>query len=238
MRNEMIDLIRFLKTFGYLKDPRIEAAMMELDRADFVSSEVLDWAYDDRALLSFGTSGKVCSTSTQPSLLVTMIQELEMRDEDNVLDLGTGTGFCACILGKMAEKGSVITVEKNSEVASVASRNFERYRMKNLRLVIGDGRYGYEGNAPYDGIISTVAFSGMSEVLFSQMKIGGRCVSPIYRSYMDTPVFLFERTDDTTLKVSETTGAVFMVAEDSEPDPLYRKREFSLRLTNGRFQII
>lgn len=238
MRNKMIDLIRYLKKLGYLKDPRIEAAMMELDRADFVSSEVRDRAYEDIALLSFGSSGKVCSTSTQPSLLVTMIEELGMRDEDRVLDLGTGTGFCACILGKMAKKGSVITVEKDREVASVASRNFERYRMKNVRLVIGDGRYGYESDAPYDKIISTVALSGMSEVLFSQMKIGGRCVSPIYRSYMDTPVFLFERTDDTTLKVSEITGAVFMVAEESEPDPIYHNREFSLRLTDGRFQII
>ncbi|WP_259459411.1 methyltransferase, partial [Mesotoga sp. HF07.pep.5.2.highcov] len=60
-----------------------------------------------------------------------------MRDEDRVLDLGTGTGFCACILGKMAKNGSVITVEKDREVAFVASRNFERYSMKNVRLVIG-----------------------------------------------------------------------------------------------------
>ncbi len=67
-----------------------------------------------------------------------------MRDEDRVLDLGTGLVSVPAYLGRWQKKGSVITVEKDREVASVASRNFERYRMKNVRLVIGDGRYGYE----------------------------------------------------------------------------------------------
>ncbi|PNQ05428.1 protein-L-isoaspartate carboxylmethyltransferase [Mesotoga sp. SC_NapDC3] len=232
----MRELLSFLKRTGYLTDPRLESAFMELDRRDFVSPEVADEAYTDRALVSLASSGKICSTSTQPSLLISMIEELKLNEDNKVLDLGTGTGFCACLLGKMLTKGSVVSVETARTVASIASENVRRYRLSNVRIVIGDGRYGFKEEAPYDAMISTVALPGITVELFNQMKIGARSIVPIHRSYMNTPVFLFEKIDGTTLRATLKTGAVFMVVEDSRPDPLYTDNKFSLELREGRFR--
>ncbi|MBN2253321.1 MAG: methyltransferase domain-containing protein [Kosmotogaceae bacterium] len=232
----MRELLSFLKRTGYLTDPRLESALMALDRRDFVSPEVADEAYSDRALLSLASSGEICSTSTQPSLLIGMIEELKLDEDNKVLDLGTGTGFCACLLGKMLTMGSVVSVETARTVASIASENMRRYRLSNVRIVIGDGRYGFKEEAPYDAVISTVALPGITVELFNQMKVGARSIVPIHRSYMNTPVFLFEKIDEVTLRAEIRTGAVFMVAEDSEPDPLYSDSKFSLELREGRFR--
>ncbi|MDD3681256.1 MAG: methyltransferase [Mesotoga sp.] len=232
----MRELLSLLKRTGCLTDPRLESALMELDRRDFVSPEVADEAYSDRALLSLASSGEICSTSTQPSLLISMIEELKLHEDNKVLDLGTGTGFCACLLGKMLTMGSVVSVETSRTVASIASENLRRYRVNNVQIVIGDGRYGFEEEAPYDAMISTVAFPGITVELFSQMKIGARSIVPIHRSYMNTPVFLFEKTGEVTLRAEIRTGAVFMVVEDSKPDPLYSDNKFSLELREGKFR--
>jgi len=232
----MRELLSFLKRTGYLTDPRLESALMELDRRDFVSPEVTDEAYSDRALISLASSGEICSTSTQPSLLISMIEELKLHEDNNVLDLGTGTGFCACLLGKMLTMGSVVSVETARTVASIALRNVRRYRVNNVQIVIGDGRYGFKEEAPYDAMISTVALPGITVELFNQMKIGARSIVPIHRSYMNTPVFLFEKTDEVTLRAEIRTGAVFMVVEGSKPDPLYSDNKFSLELRDGRFR--
>lgn len=232
----MRELLSFLKKTGYLTDPRLESALMELDRRDFVSPEVADEAYSDRALVSLASSGEICSTSTQPSLLISMIEELKLDEEDKVLDLGTGTGFCACLLGKTLKNGSVISVETARTVASIASENVRRYCLSNVRIVIADGRFGFKDEAPYDAIISTVALPGITVELFNQMKIGARSIIPIHRSYMNTPVFLFEKTDEVTLRAVIRTGAIFMVVKDSKPDPLYSDNKFSLELREGRFR--
>jgi protein-L-isoaspartate(D-aspartate) O-methyltransferase len=232
----MRELLSFLKRAGYLTDSRLESALMELDRRDFVSPEVADEAYSDRALVSLASSGKICSTSTQPSLLISMIEELKLHEDHKVLDLGTGTGFCACLLGKMLTKGSVVSMETDKTVASIASRNLRRYHLSNVRIVIGDGRYGCKEEAMYDAMISTVALPGITVELFNQMKIGARSIVPIHRSYMNTPVFLFKKLDEITLRAEIRTGAVFMVVENSKPDPLYSDNEFSLELREGRFR--
>jgi hypothetical protein len=85
-------------------------------------------------------------------------------------------------------------------------------------------------------MISTVALPGITVGAVQSDEIGARSIVPIHRSYMKTPVFLFEKIDGTTLRATLKTGAVFMVVEDSRPDPLYTDNKFSLELREGRFR--
>ncbi len=148
-----------------------------------------------------------------------------------MLEIGTGTGFCACVLGKFLDRGSVLSIEINPDVAEKARVNISMYDLDNVKVITGDGREGFIEGAPYDAVISTVALDGMSFVLFRQMKLRARAAIPVFRDYRNTPVFLFEKDGETSFSAYEIIPAVFMTVGEIKADPLYRFSSFRAIVT-------
>ncbi len=234
----MINLARTLVKMGYLNDERLLKALTMIDRKYFVEKDLSSSAYIDRVCVSFYERGKILSTSTQPSLLVSMIESLNLENYHRVLEIGTGTGFCACVLGKFLDKGSVLSVEINPDVAERARINISMYNLDNVKVITGDGREGFIEGAPYDAVISTVALDGMSSVLFEQMKTGARAAIPVFRDYRNTPVFLFEKDGETSFSAYEIIPAVFMTVEEIKADPLYMHSSFRATVSQGSIKEI
>ena len=108
-----------------------------------------------------------------------MTEVLELKKEDKVLEIGTGSGYQAAILAEIASK--VISVERIPTLLDNAKGLLNGY--SNLTLVLGDGSLGYEKEAPYDAIIVTAAANHVPKHLIAQLKEGGRLVMPLERNF-------------------------------------------------------
>lgn len=153
-----------------IRDSRIYQAMCEIDRSEFVLPKYKFLAYTDEVLPSGEKNGLIISTSTQPSLVVQMIQALNLTGDEKVLDIGTGTGYATLILARILKDGEVVSIEYDRELHKIAQRNFKRYGAENITCINGDGFEGYEIKAPYDAIISMVACETLPVQWVAQLK--------------------------------------------------------------------
>jgi len=175
-------LIDFLIKEGYLKTPEIIKAFAKIDRADFVLSEYKKYAYDNEPLpIGFN------QTISQPSTVAFMIEELAPQKGDKILEIGAGSGWQTAILSEIVgNKGKVIAIELIPELAQMAIRNVSKYnfiKKNRAKIINGDGSKGYKEESPFNKVISgAAAFKNVPEIWKSQLKNGGRIVSPVDRS--------------------------------------------------------
>ncbi len=156
----------------YDLDPRVIEATRSVPRHLFVPQKMRDQAYDDIAL-PIGEE----QTISQPSLVAFMTNALEIRGNDKVLEIGTGSGYQAAILGKLAKQ--VISIERIKGLAEKANKLLKRLGFLNIKIICGDGSLGYEKEAPYDAIIVTAAFEKVPPPLLEQLVDGGRLIMPV-----------------------------------------------------------
>jgi protein-L-isoaspartate(D-aspartate) O-methyltransferase len=155
-----------------ISDPRVLEAMRTVPRHRFVPRELQHRAYDD-APLAIGAG----QTISQPYMVALMTDLLELAPTDSVLEIGTGSGYQAAILGKLAR--SVVTVERIPELSNHADRLFHEWGLDNIRCVVGDGTLGFRDEAPYDAIIVTAGGPCIPNALEEQLALGGRLVCPV-----------------------------------------------------------
>src|SRR6266481_8340231 len=122
---------RQLKARGIF-DARVLYAIGKIPREEFISSELRDHAYEDRPL----TIG-CCQTISQPYIVASMLQAAELRPEDRVLELGTGSGYQTALLAEIV--ASVFSIERHVELADVARERLSRLGYTNVEIVVGDG---------------------------------------------------------------------------------------------------
>jgi len=164
---------------GYLKTPEIIDAFYKIDRIDFVPDYLKYEAYVNAPLpIGYG------QTISQPLTVAFMLELLQPKEGDKILDVGSGSGWQSSMLAYIVgEKGKVIAIERISELSEFGRKNSQKYNFKNLEFVVGDGSKGYAQEAPYDKIIvAASAFGKIPEDLKSQLKIGGRLVVPVESS--------------------------------------------------------
>ena len=155
-----------------LHDARLLAAIDSVPRHLFVPSNYLQGAYEDGPLpIGFG------QTISQPYIVALMTDLLQLKGDERVLEVGTGSGFQAAILGMMAAE--VHTVEYVSELAIGADKLLKELGMDNVHVHFGDGSLGWPDNAPYDGILVAAAAPQMPKALLAQLNDGGRLVLPV-----------------------------------------------------------
>jgi protein-L-isoaspartate(D-aspartate) O-methyltransferase len=155
-----------------LRDPAILAAMREVPREAFVSERHRQFAYDDGPLPIL--EGQ---TISQPYVVALMIQMLYLKPEDRVLEIGTGSGYAAAILSRIASE--VHTVERVESLVQYAQQNLAAVGYKNVHVHLGDGTLGWPEYAPYDAIIVAAGGPQIPQALKDQLAVGGRLVMPV-----------------------------------------------------------
>ncbi|MFQ5849554.1 MAG: protein-L-isoaspartate(D-aspartate) O-methyltransferase [Candidatus Binatia bacterium] len=151
---------------------RVSEAMREIPRHIFVPREEKKWAYIDGPIpLGYG------QTISQPYMVALMTQALALGGNEKVLEIGTGSGYQAAILSKLAKQ--VYSVERIEELARRAKRTLAKLGILNVRVVYGNGCLGLPEEAPFDAIIVTAAAPEVPKPLTEQLAEGGRLVLPV-----------------------------------------------------------
>jgi len=155
-----------------IADERVVEAMRRVPREAFVSPEQYHVAYDDRPLgIGFG------QTISQPFIVALMVQALELKGDENVLELGTGSGYEAAILAELARE--VVTVECIPELAESAKQVLDKLGYSNIEVHVAGKTLGWPEGVPYDAIIVSAGAPTVPEVLLEQLAWGGRLVIPV-----------------------------------------------------------
>jgi protein-L-isoaspartate(D-aspartate) O-methyltransferase len=155
-----------------VKSPLVLKAMQEVPRHEFVPEGSRRLAYADRPL-PIGRG----QTISQPYIVAYMTELLRLCGGENVLELGTGCGYQAAILSRIAR--SVYSIELYPELAEQARQNLDRLGYHNVEIQCGDGTLGWPEHAPFDGIIATASGPSVPAPLKEQLAVGGRLVMPI-----------------------------------------------------------
>jgi protein-L-isoaspartate(D-aspartate) O-methyltransferase len=170
-----------------ITDVRVLDAIEETRRDLFVPESLRLAAYDDSAL-PIGNG----QTISQPYIVALMTQELHLEGDENVLEVGTGSGYQAAILSQLCR--TVVTIERIEALSLSAQRVLSELGVRNVIFLIGDGTLGNAEHGPYDRIIVTASAPAVPEPLYEQLKPGGRLVAPIGDESMQELV-LVEKTD-------------------------------------------
>ena len=156
-------------------DSAVLTAMEKVDRGSFVRGLFADRAYEDMPLpISCG------QTISQPSVVGLMTQALAVTPRDNVLEVGTGSGYQAAILSLLARR--VYTVDRHKRLVREAQVLFAEMNLTNITAFAADGSFGLPDQAPFDRIIVTAAAEDPPGPLLAQLKIGGIMVLPVGQS--------------------------------------------------------
>ena len=168
---------------GYLKTPLIIDAFKKIDRRDFIAGQEREGAYENIAL-SIGKK----QTISQPLVVAFMLELLEPKVGEKVLEIGTGSGWNTALLAELSgENGKVFSIERIEELYNFAKGNLGKYGFAEkgiVDLILGDGSMGHEAGAPYDKIIAAASAEEIPLAWKDQLKIGGRIVAPVKNSIL------------------------------------------------------
>jgi len=184
----MIQLVMSLRGGG-VTDAKVMGALERTPRHLFVPDRFGDQAYDDRALpIDCG------QTISQPLIVALMTQALKLDDRCKVLEIGTGSGYQAAVLARLARR--VYTVERYRTLAREAEERFHAMRLTNIVTRIGDGTAGWPEQAPFDRIILTASAPQRPDAILDQLKEGGIAVAPVDRDAKQVLVRYVREGDD------------------------------------------
>lgn len=155
-----------------IKAEAVVNAMKSVPRHLFVPEESRDAAYEDRAL-PIGPE----QTISQPYIVGLMLQDLNLKSSDSVLEIGTGTGYEAAVLAEIVSK--VFTVEIDPPLLERAERLLTQLGYKNITFKAGDGLGGWKDHAPFDKIVVSAAPHTIPRQLVRELKVGGRMILPL-----------------------------------------------------------
>ena len=167
-------------------DPAVLAAMAAVPRHLFVPEGERRSAYDDQPL-PIGAG----QTISQPYIVALMSSLLGLKPDSRVLEVGTGSGYQAAVLSRLARE--VYTIEIIQPLGERARRTLADLGYKNVHVRIGDGYRGWREAAPFDGIVVTAAPPSIPGPLMDQLKVGGKLVIPVGRAYQDLLVLTKRR---------------------------------------------
>jgi len=155
-----------------IEDERVLAAMGEVPRERFVPERRRDLAYADAAL-PIGSE----QTISQPWIVAAILQALSLSGDERALEIGTGSGYSTCLMGRLA--AHVISIERHSSLARLAAEALRACDADNVELMVGDGSRGVPDRAPFDAIAVHAAAPAPPPALVAQLADGGRMVVPV-----------------------------------------------------------
>ena len=218
-----MNLIDSLIGGGWLKTPRIIEAFRRIKRVDFLPKDLEDLAELNEALpIGYG------QTISQPLVVAFMLEQLEPKEGDKILDIGSGSGWTSALLKEIVgKKGRVIAIDIIPELVEFGKKNVAKYnflapyrtegsgagiekglpagRQGIVEFICTDGSKGYKKEAPYDKILASASAQSLPQAWKEQLKIGGRIVTPI-----DTSIWVFIKKNEEEFEEYEYPGFVFV----------------------------
>ena len=204
-------LIDSLIEEGWLKTPRIIEAFKKIKRVDFLPEDMKDLAELNEALpIGYG------QTISQPLVVAFMLEQLEPKEGDKILDIGSGSGWTSALLGEIVggkslsagRQGKVIAIDIILELVEFGKNNVAKYNFIQKGIVdflCADGSKGYEKEAPFDKVLCSAEAKEVPQAWKDQLKIGGRIVTPIGSS-----IWLFIKKSSQQFQEKEYPGFVFV----------------------------
>ena len=178
-------------------------AMANVPRHEFVPRSLRRAAYENRPLpIGYG------QTISQPYIVALMTDLLDVDGDDIVLEVGTGSGYQAAILAELVKK--IYTIEIIKELGEQAKGRLEGLGYQNIAVQVGDGYYGLEGLAPFDGIIVTAAANHVPPPLIKQLRPGGKMVIPVGGAFMTQQLMLVEKRNDGKIITKQVLPVIFV----------------------------
>lgn len=189
---------------GWLKSPQIIEAFRRIKRVDFLPENMKSLAELNEALpIGHG------QTISQPLVVAFMIELLQPELGENILDVGSGSGWTTAILSQIVgEKGRVVAIEIIPELKEFGKKNVAKYNFigKNItQFICADGSQGYEKEAPYDKILASASASILPTAWKEQIKTGGKIVTPI-----GTSIWTFTKKEENKFEEVEYPGFAFV----------------------------
>lgn len=155
-------------------DSRVLDAMARVPRHEFTPEPYREQAYEDHPL-PIGEG----QTISQPYIVAVMLDALAVKASENVLEIGTGSGYVTALLAELAAQ--VVSVERHASLADAARQLLSAMGYRNVSVMIGDGSNGFAQGAPYDKIIVSAAAPQLPQALVDQLAEGGRMIVPVGR---------------------------------------------------------
>jgi protein-L-isoaspartate(D-aspartate) O-methyltransferase len=198
-------MVNYLINTGVLKTPKIIEAFRKIPRHLFVPNDYIEHAYDDMPLPTYAGQ-----TISQPYTIAFMTEQLEPKSGEKILEIGSGSGYQAALLGScVAPRGKVITVELEEELVEFANKNLNKAKIKNVKVIQGDGKLGYSKEAPYNKAIITAACPEIPQKVIEQLKVGGRLVAPVNSGFAQK-MMVIDKISDKEFKERNLGSFVFV----------------------------
>ncbi|MGD2059983.1 MAG: protein-L-isoaspartate(D-aspartate) O-methyltransferase [Acidimicrobiia bacterium] len=201
MEQTQADLVELIRISG-IEEQRLISAFEVVPRAAFVPKHLVGLAYEDQPLPI--PHGQV---TTQPSLSALMIEALELKPTERVLEIGSGYGFQTALLASLC--AHVTSIEIWDDIARVSRDNLEAQGIENVEVLVGDGSLGAPHQAPFDAVLVSAAFTRVPEPLADQLVEGGRIIQPIGPGG-DEMVTLFHKRNGRLVEVRGVIPARFV----------------------------
>jgi len=191
-----------MKNTGFLTDSRVESAFRKVPRHNFVPESLKNRAYENEPIHLMKRQ-----TISQPSVVSRMTEWLDLKEGQKVLEIGSGSGWQSAILAKIVGNGKIFTIERHSKLASFAKKNLERLGIKNVKIILGDGRLGLIEESPFDRIMITAACKEVPPALLDQLSLGGLLIAPVGENIQS--LILLKKTPDGIVEIKNQKGYVF-----------------------------
>jgi protein-L-isoaspartate(D-aspartate) O-methyltransferase len=183
--------------------PRVIQALLSVPREEFVPESQKRFAYQNRPLpIGYG------QTISQPYIVAIMTDLLDTKPGDKVLEVGTGSGYQAAVLDEIVN--NVYSIEIIEELSDEAAARLKRLGYSKIKIRTGDGYYGWESEAPFDGIVVTAAASYIPPPLIKQLKPGGRMIIPVGSRFMTQQLLLVTKQDDGSITTRQILPVRFV----------------------------
>src|SRR5688500_5275701 len=182
---------------------RVLTAMREVPRERFVKGELVSRAYD-ASPLAIGSG----QTISQPYIVALMAEALGLVGTERALEIGTGSGYGAAVLAKLARE--VYTIERHKELADVATARLAAEGFLNVHVVIGDGTLGLPDHGPFEAIVVTAAGPRVPQPLLEQLAIGGRLVIPVGEQTDHQRLLRIDRQSFVQYRATDLGGVAFV----------------------------
>jgi protein-L-isoaspartate(D-aspartate) O-methyltransferase len=196
-----------------VRDPAVLEALGAVRREAFVPSHLEEFAYEDTPLpIEEG------QTISQPFIVAAMAEALQLAPDDRVLEIGTGSGYAAAILGEIARE--VYTIERHRLLADQASRRLRELDYRNVHVLCGDGTLGWPEHAPFDAILVSAGGPEVPRVLVEQLAPGGRLVIPVGPDLRDQRLLRVTKMAEDETRTEDLGGVRFvpLVGEAGWPE--------------------